>query len=306
MKTTCIAAWYTLKFANSIEAEIMRDPDSEEREKLRKERSKRSVALAMQSRWDEAVAVNASILSDFPQDLEAYNRLGKALSELGRNREAKEAFQQAVEISPNNSIAQKNLHRLTRLGDETPGAGVRSRTNPHVFIEESGKAGVTALVNLAPPDILVKLAPGHPLQLEIIGSGLSFSVPSGEYVGQVEPRLASRLTRLIKGGNRYEATVTSVGEQELSAIIREVYKHPSQSGTVSFPSRGSTDHTVALPSAQPTYDLNDDRPDEAEPTVVKDWSNDDTEPGDDEAFTPVVHRIIDPRGEGGRSDEEDF
>ena len=284
----------------------MRDIDSEEREKLKKEKSKRSVALAMQSRWDEAVAVNTSILKDFPQDLEAYNRLGKAFSELGRNREAKEAFQQALEISPKNSIAQKNLHRLTRLGDETPSAGVRTRTKPHVFIEESGKAGVTALVNLAPPDVLVKLAPGHPLQLEIIGNGLSVSVPSGDYVGQVEPRLASRITRLIKGGNKYEATVTSVSEQELTAIIREVYKHPSQSGAVSFPSRDSSDYRVYLPGAQPTYDLTEDRPDEAEPTVVKDWSSDDTEPGDDEAFTPVIHRIIDPRGDGVRSDEEDF
>ena len=306
MKTTCIATWYTLKFANSIEAEIMRNPDSEEREKLRKDRSKRSVAMAMQSRWDEAVAVNTSILKDFPQDLETYNRLGKALSELGRNREAKEAFQQALEISPNNAIAQKNLHRLTRLGDETPSKGAQSQTNPHTFIEESGKAGLTGLVNLAPPDALVKLALGHPLQLEIMGSGLSVSLPSGEYVGQVEPKVASRLTRLIKGGNRYEATVTSVSEQELTAIIREVYKHPSQLGSVSFPSRGNTDYRVSVPSAQPTFALNEDRPDEAEPTVVKDWSNDDTEPGDDEAFSPVVHRIIDPRGEGAKEEDEDF
>ena len=306
MKTTCIAALYTLEFANSSEAEIMRDPEIEEREKVRKDKAKRAVALAMRSRWDEAEAVNASILKDFPEDLEAYNRLGKALSELGRNRDAKEAFQRALEISPNNPIAQKNLQRLIRLGDEITSAGVRNRPNPHVFIEESGKAGLSTLVNLAAPDVILKLAPGHPMQLEAIDGGLSVSLPLGEYVGQVEPRLATRLTRLINGGNRYEVTVTSVGEEELTVIIREVYKHPSQSGAVSFPSRGSADYRVNLPSAQATYDVNEDGPDDAEPTVVKDWSDDDTEPGDDEAFTPVLHRIIDPRGAGNREEDEDF
>ena len=32
--------------------------------------------------------------------------------------------------------------------------------------------------------------------------------------------------------------------------------------------------------------------------AVKDWSNDDTEPGDDEVFDSAAHRIIDPDEEG--------
>ena len=31
---------------------------------------------------------------------------------------------------------------------------------------------------------------------------------------------------------------------------------------------------------------------------VKDWSDDDTEPGDDEVFDSTAHRIIDPDEEG--------
>ena len=89
-------------------------------EKVRKDLAKKAVALAMHSRWAEAATMNETILADFPRDLEAYNRLGKALSELGRNREAKEAFQRALEVSPNNGIAKKNLDRLARLGDDIP------------------------------------------------------------------------------------------------------------------------------------------------------------------------------------------
>lgn len=278
----------------------MVSPQTANRERARKDKAKRAIAFAMQSRWSEAVATNQSILSDFPDDLEAYNRLGKALAELGRNREAKAAFQQALDISPSNSIARKNLDRLMLLGDDGPRAAVKSGAALKVFIEESGKAGVTSLTKLASPRVLLTLAPGHPVELALEGGGLKVNSLSGEYVGQVEPRLASRLVRLTRGGNRYEATVTSVGEQELTVIIRETYKHPSQSGTVSFPSRAGADRRVNVPSAI----VGDGEGEAKEPSVVKDWSNDDTEPGDDEAFSPIVHRVINPADANGEAEED--
>ena len=273
-------------------------------ERLKKDRAKKAVALAMQSRWEEAVVVNRAILEDFSSDLEACNRLGKALSELGRNREAKEAFQWALETSPNNSIARKNIERLERLGDAAPVLGARGRANPHQFIEESGKAGVTSLVNLASPEVLLKLAPGHPVQLKAGSNGPMVSQSDGEIVGQVEPKLSSRLIRLVKGGNQYEATVTSVAEQELTVIIRETYKHPSQAGIVSFPSKGSADYRVYTPSALLDSDVEVET-DEKGPTTVKDWSDDDTEPGDDDAYSPVFHRIINTGNDAAKPESEE-
>ena len=52
----------------------MTAPRTEDRQKLRKDRAKKAVALAMQSRWTDAVVANESMLIDFPDDLEAYNR----------------------------------------------------------------------------------------------------------------------------------------------------------------------------------------------------------------------------------------
>ena len=277
----------------------------EDKEKARKDLAKKAVGLAMHSRWEDAVEVNWSILNHFEDDLEAHNRLGKALSELGRNREAKDAFRRALELSPHNGIAKKNLDRLARLGDDSPGAAARSSASPPVFIEESGKAGVTSLVNLASPDVLVKLAPGHPVELLMEGSRLKIAEPSGEYAGQVEPKLASRLTRLIKGGNRYDATVTSVGERELTVIIRETSKEPSQAGIVSFPSKGAGDYRAYMPSTI-LGELTEDETPEPERVVVKDWSDDDTEPGDDDAYTPVFHRIIKAGEEGVTEEEEEL
>ena len=283
----------------------MASSPTEDRVKLKKDRAKRAVALAMQNRWSDAEAANLSILNEFPDDLEAYNRLGKALTELGRVQEAKEAFQRALEISPYNAIAGKNLGRLTQLGDEAPRGNVRSSTARPAFIEESGKTGVTSLINLASPKVLLKMAPGHPVELQMDGRRLNVSDPAGEHLGQVEPRLASRLTRLLKGGNRYEATVTSVSEQDLVVIIREAYQHPSQAGTISFSSKGDSDYRVYLPSTILGYDVGDEEVEGVEPAVVKDWSDDDTEPGDDDAYSPVVHRIINA-GDDGPTRERDL
>ena len=97
---------------------------------------------------------------------------------------------------------------------------------------------MTSLVNLAPPDVLVRLAPGHPVELAPEEGRLKIAKPSGEYVGQVEPKLASRLTRLMKGGNRYEGAVTSVGEREITVMISETYKHQSQAGSRLIPVEG--------------------------------------------------------------------
>ena len=132
------------------------------------------------------------------------------------------------------------------------------------------------------------------MRLEPSGSGLIVKDGTGAYIGQVEPRIGTRVARLARGGNLYEAAVTSVEERELAIIIRETYRTPAQSGVVSFPSRGGADYRVYVPGAVMGYEVGDAEEEERElaAVAVKDWSDDDTEPGDDEAFAPVIHRII--------------
>ena len=277
-------------------------------DKIKNDRAKKAVALAMKNRWEEAAAVNQTIVRDFPEDIGSYNRLGKALSELGRNREAQEAFRSVLKRSPSNSIAKKNLSRLVKLADaDSPRVAKTASRRSQTFIEESGIAGVTPLIKLAPSKTLLKLTPGDVVHLQPAGSGLSVTDESGAYIGQVEPRVGTRIARLTKGGNLYEAAVTSVEEFELAIIIRETYKTPAQSGIVSFPSRGGADYRVYVPSAVMGYEVGDGEEEELELAAVaaKDWSSDDTEPGDDEAFAPVIHRIINsPAGEIANTDDD--
>src|SRR4030043_278454 len=93
-------------------------PDREEdKARLRRKASQEAISLAMQSRWQEAVTVNQSIIELLPTDIDAYNRLGRAFMELGEFARAKESYTRALGLDPYNSIAQKNLQRLSLLPD---------------------------------------------------------------------------------------------------------------------------------------------------------------------------------------------
>jgi tetratricopeptide (TPR) repeat protein len=209
----------------------------EEQVRLRRQRSKQAIALAMQGRWREAVAANQEIIASFPHDVDAYNRLGRAYIELGDYAQAKEAYQRAIELDPYNVIAQKNLRRLPYLGEG--GSEVDSdRAEPQQFIEETGKAGVVSLYRLAEPGLLARMAAGNRVYLKRDDPGLNVTNARGDYLGQVEPRHAQRLIKLMEGGNQYDAAIVSAAEDRVLVIIREVYQDPSQAGLLSFPPRG--------------------------------------------------------------------
>ena len=211
----------------------------EEQVRLRRQGSKQAIALAMQGRWREAIAVNKSLIENFPSDVDAYNRLGRAYMELGEYSQAREAYQRSLEIAPYNTIAKKNLYRLAHLVEAPVSAEADSGgVEPQQFIEETGKAGVVDLCQLAPPEILARMVAGDKAYLRIDGSSLIVENGRGEYLGQVVPKHGQRLIRLMEGGNRYSAAILSSAEDKVSVIIREVYQHPSQVGRPSFPPKG--------------------------------------------------------------------
>src|SRR5262245_18956491 len=133
---------------------MQQNQQAEDRIRLRRVLPEKAIALAMQNRWSEAAEVNRKIIELYPNDADAYNRLGKALLEMGRYRDALGTYQKAVELDPNNIIAKKNVERLVHLADKEPatikpiretrnGEGEPERINPNIFIEETGKTGLT-------------------------------------------------------------------------------------------------------------------------------------------------------------------
>ena len=212
--------------------------DEEKLVRLKQQRSKEAIDLAMQGRWQEAVTVNKEIIEDFPEDVDTYNRLGRAYMELGEYKKAREAYGKAVELDRYNAIANRNLRRLKDL-KETTGAKVDTdRVEPQQFIEEIGKAGVVGLIDLVPKEKRAYVVAGDRVSLKVEGSSLRVESSHGDYLGWVEPKHGQRLARLMLGGNQYTAAVVSSTAGMLTVIIRETYQHPSQAEKLSFPPKG--------------------------------------------------------------------
>jgi tetratricopeptide (TPR) repeat protein len=215
---------------------------AEEKARLKKQWTELAIKQAGNSQWEEAVLTNKSILQLFPTEPDAYNRLGKAYSELGQYGEAREAYSQTLIYSPKNTIARKNLDRLALLQESSVEIHLGSgHIDPQLFIEETGKTGVTELINLAQASILARVAVGDKVQLHQIGHSILVRNSANEDIGQIEPRLANRLINFMEGGNRYAAAILAMEHGQVRLIIREEYQHPSMFGKVSFPSQGGGD-----------------------------------------------------------------
>jgi tetratricopeptide (TPR) repeat protein len=215
---------------------------AEEKARLKKQWTDLAIKQAGTSQWEEAVVTNKNILQLFPTEPDAYNRLGKAYSELGQYAEAREAYSQTLIYSPKNTIARKNLDRLALLEESNAQIHLGSgRIDPQLFIEETGKTGATELIDLASANILARVAVGDKVQLRQNSHSLFVFNSANEKIGQIEPRLANRLIQFMEGGNRYAAAILAMEHGQVRLIIREEYQHPSMFGKVSFPSQGGGD-----------------------------------------------------------------
>jgi hypothetical protein len=214
----------------------------EKQVRLRRQISRQAISLAMEGRWQESIDINKGLVESFPNDVDAYNRLGKAYMELGEYAQAKEAYGHAIQLDQYNAIAKKNLDRLAHLGDtkgksKVSPAGSAGKAEPHIFIEEIGKAAVISLYQIAPASTLIKMMAGDKVNLKPQESNLAVENVHGEILGLVPAKHALRLIKLMAGGNQYTTAIVSSGEKAVSVIIRETYQSPGQVGQISFPSR---------------------------------------------------------------------
>src|SRR5437762_2532467 len=162
---------------------------TEDRLRQKRTKSEQAISLAMKNRWDEAAQVNREILELFPTEVDAFNRLGKALTELGRYAEARDAYAHAARLDPLNGIAAKNLQRLGKLATEGSAAPSPSPVDPRLFIEESGKTTVTQLTDMRRAEATAKLSAGDQLQLERRGNQVVVTDSAGNQIGRIEPKL---------------------------------------------------------------------------------------------------------------------
>ena len=219
--------------------------------KFRKDLDREAVSLAMKGEWERAAEVNRAILELFAEDVEAMNRLTKALMELGSYDEAHTVVDRVCQIAPYNNIARKNRARLDQMRTSASATTRRARRAagaPQLFIGDSGKSASTTLRHTPRHVSAASVSPGDPVQLVIEHHGISVYTENGEYLGQMEPRLGHRLTRLIEGGNTYEAAIIAAGDEGISVMIHETSRHRSLHHVASFPN-----HATPLPAKPRGY-----------------------------------------------------
>ena len=241
--------------------------------RLKRQRADQAIQLALQSRWEEAAAINRSIISVFPSDVDAYNRLGKALMEMGESEESRRAYEKTLALEPGNSIARKNLERLdarksiVAVRVESP-----KSIDPSLFIAQTGSTGIANLKAVV-PETLAGLTAGDTLNLRIQGHTVAVETVGGDQLGVIEPKLGLRLARLIEGGNRYVAAVASLSNGGVRIIIREIYQHPSQQGKPSFPVSGGDTFRSYVKERLVRHDLDEEEPSEEREEEGEGWEH---------------------------------
>jgi hypothetical protein len=152
-------------------------------------------------------------------------------------KDAKSAYEGALKINPMNSIAKKNAARINTLLHQKEGLKVGgTRVDLNLFVEEMGKTIITNLENSA-SDICSKVAAGDVAELKIEGDGIAAETSRGVRLGLLEAKMARRLIKFMRGGNRYQAGVTSCDGNTVKLIVRETYQDPHFAGKPSFPMR---------------------------------------------------------------------
>ena len=210
-------------------------PKIDERKRLWRKWTGEAIALAVKSQWEQAAEVNRQVLELSPGDVEAWNRLGKAQLELGDYNDAQEAFKHALDLSPRNAIARKNLDRLMLLKTSSPSRSNGRYMPASFFIEENGKT--TQVTLLAPADAyaLAAISAGEPVELKCRRETLEVCDVGDQYLGRLPSALGRRLIQLMDGGNRYQAAVFNVTRDHVTILLREAYRHLSQRNVLSFP-----------------------------------------------------------------------
>lgn len=195
--------------------------------------AQKAISAALDANWKEAISLNQQILKDAPTDIDALNRLSRALAETGDLKKAKRVAEKVLKLDPSNSIATKALARWKGLRKvETASSSLRQAD---AFLEEPGKTKMLCLLHLGDVRLISKLNAGDEVKLSPHSHRVCVLTQDGRYIGRLPDDLAARLRKFISLGNEYKILVKSIEPDDVKIFIREVKRGEKVSNTPSFP-----------------------------------------------------------------------
>ncbi|MBC8453278.1 MAG: CDC27 family protein [Chloroflexi bacterium] len=197
-----------------------------------------AIEHALAGRWKEAIGVNLEGIEHDSDNVGCLNRLAKAYLELSRYKDARTSLEHALAVDPHNRVATRQLERLSKLDK----SGIVRRTSggtatsSALFIADPAVATVSELKKVASAEVLAAVSPGDKFKLVVDDAIMSATTTGGDYIGTLEVRIATRLRKMIDGGNKYEILAAKLTDSEVVVVVRETKRSSEQARTASFPS----------------------------------------------------------------------
>lgn len=277
---------------------------------------------------------NPMMLSDLvalSTDTETLNRLAKAIYEDGNVEFARQIYQRVLSINENNPIAKRMISLLDHT--DTRASKNRRFADMRTFVVETGKSTITTMhIDQA---VAIALVPGEIVEMRIVGMAKqdpenenqtpSTDIPvdanaidiydtGNTLLGRLEPRLAQRIIDFMRQGNQYIAVVWRVSEHYhmIDLVIRESYRNPDLTGSVSFPGKLNDEEKSALidpidediddPNVDDVYALDSE---EETPRLSSYDDDDDNFDGGDDNAEDEVDDFAPKKGKaGGRASRD--
>lgn len=203
---------------------------------------RQALDAALNCDWEKALEINLKLSKLLPGNTECLNRLAKSYFELGKYALAKKIYSQVLEIDPYNTIAQKNIKKISSFKKNANGLNhngggnglLKASLSPSLFLEEPGVTKIVNLVKVAEPQKLLTLSPGSIVNLIAKKRGISIVDSYNQYLGALPDDSAHHLQKLITGGNKYQVIIKSVKNNGLSILIREVFRSKKFKNQASF------------------------------------------------------------------------
>jgi hypothetical protein len=193
--------------------------------------SQEAIKAALANDWERALKLNEGLLKKYPDDINIMNRLARSLGETGKVSQARKLYQDVLKLDPYNSIAEKNLHRLSTLRrfgrDENKNNANQLRAD--VFLEEPGKTIVVPLADTAMSKILADLQTGDNVNLVPHRNDVTVVSSDKQRIGKVEAEIAKIISSNIRAGSKFDAFIKSIAinsvhkeESKVTIFVREV------------------------------------------------------------------------------------
>ena len=195
--------------------------------------STQAIQKALKNQWREAASLNELLLSQFPDNIAAMNRLAQAYIQLGKFAKAKNIYFQVLKSDRFNPIAKRNLTKIKNLPNNGNFSFDSETFQPSTFIEEPGKTKVVGLVRVGEASVISQLQPCACIKLHFKTHSICLYYKN-QYVGRLPDDIARRLIWLCSRNNEYKAYVKLVEKNKIKVFIKELKRSAINKNYSSF------------------------------------------------------------------------